>query len=214
MAKRVVDCLEPVEVKAEQGEHVLAAWLDAQLMIDMLVEHRAVGEARQDVVERQMGNPPFALLDLMGHVVEAGREARQFVVPCDHDLGIAAVGQPSGRGVEPRQGFADPPRGAPAGQDDDCNPHQPEQADRPLHRTIGRHRLGARVNNKSAASPPLPIVGSRLATAIERSSGKVELEAVMVVQAGVDLPGRPMSGSANAPATRLHRPSCLTITPA
>ena len=45
---------------------------------------------------------------------DSAREARQFVVACDHNLGIVAIGQPSRRGVEPRQRLTDPARGPPA----------------------------------------------------------------------------------------------------
>ena len=115
MAQRIVDRLEPVEIEAEQGKASLAAGLGAELVIELLVKHRAIGKAGQHVVERQMRDPPFALLDFMRHVVEAAGEARELVVARNRNFGIVAVGQPARRGIEQRQGLADPPRGAPAG---------------------------------------------------------------------------------------------------
>ena len=67
MAQRVVDGLEVVEVEAEHGE-ALPAQRALQALLQLLPEQHAVGEARQRIVARKVGDPlllPPALGDVL-----------------------------------------------------------------------------------------------------------------------------------------------------
>ena len=55
MPERVVDALEAVEVEAEHGK-ALAAHQAQQRLLQLLAEQRAVGEAGQRIVAREVGD--------------------------------------------------------------------------------------------------------------------------------------------------------------
>ena len=80
VAERIVDRLELVEIEAVQREQRLAVLERPVEMVELLLEHGPVRQAGQHVVERQMRDPPLALLDLVGHFVEARRQPGELVV--------------------------------------------------------------------------------------------------------------------------------------
>ncbi len=96
MAERVVDHLELVEVEAVERERSA----DAERVVELLLEHRPVGQPSEDVVERELGNSLFAFGDLADHLVEAGGEPRQLVASANPDLDVLARSQAPGSLVE------------------------------------------------------------------------------------------------------------------
>ena len=71
--------LELVEIEAVEREQAAIALRRAEQMVELLLEHGAVGQAGQHVVEGELGDALLALGDLADHFVEAGREPRQLV---------------------------------------------------------------------------------------------------------------------------------------
>ena len=59
-------------------------------MVELLLEHRAVGQPGQHVVEGELGDPLLAFGDLADHLVEAGGQPRQLVAPANPDLDMLA----------------------------------------------------------------------------------------------------------------------------
>ena len=66
-------------------------------MLELLLEHAAVGQPGQDVVEGELGDALLALGDLADHLVEAGREPRQLVAAANPHLDMLARGEPARR---------------------------------------------------------------------------------------------------------------------
>ena len=95
-----------------------------------------------------MGDPPFAFLDLAGHVIEAGGKAGEFVMPFDGDLAAVAFGQALGGLVEPGKRGGDPRGGVRAGPQEQREAEQGEAEDRVLNRAVGAHRRLARVEQE------------------------------------------------------------------
>src|SRR5205823_983465 len=90
MAERVVDHFELVEIEAMQREQAAIALRRAERMLELLLEHGAVGQAREHVVKRELGDAPLALDDLARHLIEAGRQPRELVATADPNLHMLA----------------------------------------------------------------------------------------------------------------------------
>ena len=107
MAERVVDHLELVEVEAMQREQAAVALGRAEQMLELLLEHGAVGQPGQHVVEGELGDALLALGDLADHFVEAVGEPRKLVLAAHPDLDMLARGEAPGGFVEPRERLRD-----------------------------------------------------------------------------------------------------------
>ena len=113
MTERVVDDLELVEIEAMERKQAAVALRRAEQMVELLLEHGAVGKPGEHVVERELGDPLLALGDLADHLVEAGREAGKLVFAANADLDMLARSKPPGGLVEARQRLGNPARRAP-----------------------------------------------------------------------------------------------------
>ena len=85
--------LEIVEVDAEQGDMAAAPLGQPQLVVEMLVEIGAVGQAGQQIVEGEMRDPLLALGDVGRHAVEARGEPAELVLAADRHARELAVGE-------------------------------------------------------------------------------------------------------------------------
>ena len=92
-----------------QREQAAIAFRRAEQMLELLLEHGAVGQTGQDVVEGELGDALLALGDLADHVVEARREPRQLIVAAHPHLDMLAGRQPAGGFVEPGERLRDSP---------------------------------------------------------------------------------------------------------
>ena len=101
--------LELVEIEAMQREQRRRCRASAEQMIELLLEHGAVGQAGEDVVEGELGDALLALGDLADHVVEAVREPRELVAAAHADLDMLARREPAGGFVEAGERLGDPP---------------------------------------------------------------------------------------------------------
>ena len=90
MAERVVDDLELVEVEAMQREQAAAAFGSAEQMFELLLEHRAVRQPGQHVVERELCDALLALDDLADHFIEAVSEPCELVFAAHAHLHVLA----------------------------------------------------------------------------------------------------------------------------
>ena len=124
VAEGIVDRLELVEVEAVERELAGIAARRAQHVFELLLEHAAVGQAGQHVVEGELGDALLALGDLADHFVEARRQPRQLVGAADLDLNRLARGQPPGRLVEPGERLGDARGGLPGRE---RHQHQPQK---------------------------------------------------------------------------------------
>jgi len=134
MAERIVDDLELIEVEAMQREQRAVARRGAEVMLQLLLEHRAVGQARQLVVERELRDPLLALGDLADHLVEAVGKPREFVLAANANLDVLTRCQPPRSLVEPRERLRDPARRLPGRK-----PHQQKAKQR--HQTQRKLQL-------------------------------------------------------------------------
>ena len=74
MTQRVVDALEFVDIDVKQCD--LFATLNlAELLLEPILEERAIGQAGQCIVMRQIGDPIFRLLAI-GYVLVSGDPSR------------------------------------------------------------------------------------------------------------------------------------------
>ena len=110
MAERVVDRLELVEIEAMEREQAAVAFRRAEQMLQLLLEHRPVGQPGQRVVEGELGDALLALGDLADHLVEAVREPRELVLAAHAHLDMLSRGQPPGRLVETGKRLGDSAR--------------------------------------------------------------------------------------------------------
>ena len=124
VAERVVDDLELVEIEAVERKQAAVALGRAKQMVELLLEHGAVGETGEYVVECELGDALLALGDLADHFVEAGCEPGKLVLPANADLDMLARSKPPGGVVETRQRLGNPARRAPRRE---CRDKQAEQ---------------------------------------------------------------------------------------
>ena len=84
-----------------QREHAAAAVASVpEQMFELLLEHAAVGQAGQDVVEGELGDALLALGDLADHLVEAPASRADLVAAAHPDLDVLARRQAPRRLVE------------------------------------------------------------------------------------------------------------------
>ena len=148
VAECVVDDLELVEIEAMQSEQRAASGRGAEMMLELLLEHGAIGQAGQDVIEGQLSDALLALDDLADHFVEAVGEAREFVFAADADLDMLARRETAGGFVEARQGLCDSGGGFPGGQPDQQQAEQGHHAQGDLQLARVGHGLGPRVSEQ------------------------------------------------------------------
>ena len=120
----------------------------AEVMLELLLEHGAVGQAGQHVVEGELGDALLALGDLAGHFVEAVGEPRQLVLAAHPDLDMLARGEAPGGFVEAGERLRDPRRRLPRRQPDQQQAEQGHEAERELQLARVGHRLGLRVSEQ------------------------------------------------------------------
>ena len=100
MPERVIDDLELIEVEAVQREQAAAPFGSAEMMIELLLEHRPVRKSRQRVIEGELHDPLLALGDPADHHVETFGQPRQLVLSADMDLDVLTRGEPASSFVE------------------------------------------------------------------------------------------------------------------
>ena len=144
MTKRVVDDLELIKIEAVKREQVSTSFHGAEQMIELLVEHGAVGKRGQHVVEGELGDTLLAFGDLADHFVEARGKPRELVLAAHADLDMFTRRQAPCRLVEPCEGLCDPSRRFPRRQGDEQQAEQRHDAERQLElaRVGQRMRLG------------------------------------------------------------------------
>ena len=142
MAHRIVDRFEMVEVEAHQRQSFTPSRPREQ-KVDVTVKHRAIGEPSQYVIESEVGDALFAFFNLARHAVKPARQPRELIVPLDGHLAIISSGEPLSGAIESRERPGDPACGSEGGKNDDDQPEQRDQPQRPLHRPIGGERVGA-----------------------------------------------------------------------
>ena len=99
-----------------QREQAAIAFRRAEQMLELLLEHGAVGQPGQHVVERELRDALLAFDDLADHFIEARREPRQLVVAAHPDLDMFAGGQPARGVVEAGERLRDSPGRPPRGE--------------------------------------------------------------------------------------------------
>ena len=159
-------------------------------MVELLLEHGAVGQAGQHVVEREVGDPPLALLDLRGHLVEARRQSPELVLAAHLDFDVLARGQPAGRLVEPGQRLGDAPGGAPGAERGQREAEDGDQGQRQLQLAGRGQRLVLGISEDQDRSVAAEERRQRLGERDRGPAVEAHLERRAALQMGVHDPRR------------------------